>query len=228
MPYYKDSNIIFIRVPKTASSSMHKELGSGIGPMHETIGSLMKRLSAEGHCGHEDAFKFGFVRNPWDWLLSWTTYKQDIGWSGWSKFDFNSWIYKIGEIFEHRGGRYWPDSNSEKVSMEFKYIGKDSLSCGISSCRANSGYSCMCLPYSMQSDFLYINGRSGVDFIGRFENIDSDWKFVSSKIKGYDYKKLSLTNKSSNAGYKKVYSDNAAEIVYNIYKKDIDIFKYGF
>jgi hypothetical protein len=80
----------------------------------------------------------------------------------------------------------------------------------------------------MQHEFLFIKDKKEVDFIGRFENIDEDWKVVSSRIKNYKHSCLKRTNRSSNPGYKSAYSDKSADIIYNVYKKDIELFKYRF
>ena len=78
-----------------------------------------------------------------------------------------------------------------------------------------------------QHEYLCDNkGNILVDFIGRFENLDKDILLLSKKLK----KDINLSHHNFNRklDYKKVYTDEMISKVHQIYKKDIDIFKYNF
>lgn len=67
---------IFVAVPKTASTSV----GSAIDEYGQDSG-LAKHLTALNACKQygkiwDEYFKFSFVRNPWDWLVSWYMYRK--------------------------------------------------------------------------------------------------------------------------------------------------------
>ena len=221
MPVFDKERTIFIRVPKTASTSMNMAFGpGGQGPMHETALGIKDRISDEKF---DKFFKFGFVRNPWDWLLSWITYKQEASWNGWDKFGFNNWIEGIGNVMDSRGGCYW------SPGYEFRFIGEGAVSCGLKQCRAHMGFSCCCMVQSRQYEFLCDkNKKPMVDFVGRFENIGEDWEHVANNIYNYEHKELGLENKSNHSHYRDVYNDRTSEIVYNLLKDDIELFNYSF
>lgn len=67
---------------------------------------------------------------------------------------------------------------------------------------------------------------NGVSFIGRFENINEDLNKLCVEL-GIEYSgKLSVTNTSKHRIFKEYYTDKLADIVYNLYKKDFEIFDY--
>ena len=69
-------------------------------------------------------------------------------------------------------------------------------------------------------------GNILVDFVGRFEDLDNDILLLSKKLKK-DIK-LNHHNYNKKVDYKEVYTDEMIDKVYQIYQKDIDIFKYSF
>ena len=65
------------------------------------------------------------------------------------------------------------------------------------------------------------------DYIGRFENIDSDWKNICETI-NYGHKKLPHINKTCHKNYTYYYDEETQQIINDIYKKDIEYFGYKF
>lgn len=66
-----------------------------------------------------------------------------------------------------------------------------------------------------------------IDFIGRMENIQSDFNIICDKI-GIDRLKLDHLNKSNEKDYREVYNEESIDIVAKAYKKDIDYLGYKF
>ena len=66
-----------------------------------------------------------------------------------------------------------------------------------------------------------------IDFIGRMENIQSDFNIICDKI-GIDRVKLDHLNKSNEKDYREVYNDESIDIVAKAYKKDIEYLGYKF
>jgi hypothetical protein len=71
------------------------------------------------------------------------------------------------------------------------------------------------------------NNNINIDFIGRFENLHEDFDIICKKI-GIKTPKLRHNNKSHHKSYQTYYTDKTAEIIYNAYKEDIDYFDYSF
>lgn len=78
-----------------------------------------------------------------------------------------------------------------------------------------------------QKDYVTdIEGNIIVDFIGRLENIEDDFKKIC-KIIGVSCK-LEKTNKSVHKDYKQYYDSMSKKLVEKLYKEDIELFNYSF
>lgn len=81
--------------------------------------------------------------------------------------------------------------------------------------------------YMNQYDWLTNHKNElDVDYIGRFENIDDDWKYICDKIN--INMELPHYNKTKEKNYKSYYDDESYEIVKKYYIKDINYFNYEF
>jgi hypothetical protein len=68
----------------------------------------------------------------------------------------------------------------------------------------------------------------GVNFVGRFENLQNDFNLVCKEI-GAPNKKLAHLKKSKyRPHYSTFYNEKTKKIVYNIFKDDINYFSYKF
>ena len=82
---------------------------------------------------------------------------------------------------------------------------------------------------------IKINGEVCVDFIGRFENLESDWDTIQKKL-NVEVKKLNKSNarvqkinfKRRTSFYKDLYNQNLIDLVGEIYEEDINLFNYKF
>ena len=72
------------------------------------------------------------------------------------------------------------------------------------------------------------NGNTLVDFIGRFENLSLDLKFVSEKTGISDFCLLHENRSLRPKDYKEIYSNKTKNIITERYKKDIEMFGYQF
>ena len=185
---------IFTHIPKTGGTSVEHSLKDYFEPnqwMHNDLVYDLKKCS-------DNYFKFTFVRNPWDLVVStyhYVWYSDVMEWwrvGGRSKpWSFKKWI-KSRHFTRPRG---WKKNRC--------YRG-DQL-CWISSC----------------------DGELLVDFIGRFENLEEDFEIVCNKI-GIHTQKLPHVNKSKHKHYTEYYDDETREIVAEKYAKDIECFGYKF
>ena len=70
-------------------------------------------------------------------------------------------------------------------------------------------------------------GRIAVDFIGRFETIEADFKRITHRLQ--IKRSLQKTNTSKrNKNYKEYYTSETEKIVSAVYKRDIQLFNYEF
>lgn len=112
------------------------------------------------------------------------------------------------------GGR----NNYDKMDAK-KYIGNKSFSEFIT-----NGLE---IAIKKQTHFLpqhyYI--PNGADFIGKFENIDSDFKKLCKNLNKQDCN-LKKLNISKHKNYNEYYDDKLKYIVYCFYRKDFELFDY--
>jgi len=156
-----------------------------------------------------DYFKFAFVRNPWDWVVSWFSYKEEQGkWGCISsknsidsskKSKFKKWLF---ETFKE----------NEKLKKENSSLNK-SL--------------CYRPLYLSQSEYISIGGELKMDFIGRFESLQKDFDFVCEKLKIYN-NILDFRNKSFHDHYSSYYDRETVDFVKEKYKDDVNNFNYAF
>lgn len=80
-----------------------------------------------------------------------------------------------------------------------------------------------------QTDYLIdLGGAVIVDFVGRYENLKSDFDDVCKKV---GIKPIELPHKreaKDREAYKQYYDDITAQLIADYFKRDIELFKYGF
>lgn len=189
--YYK---CIFVHIPKTGGISISESLFGNAGGVHTTI---KKYKTIFPQKTFDEYFKFTFVRNPWDRVVSAFFYLKaggmhddDANWAKKHLADFSSFEAFI---------KGW--LNEENIFLGIHFIPQ---------------------VYFLKDD----DGKIPIDFIGRFENIESDFRTIC--------KKLSLTrslthkNRSSRETYTQYYNSELIDIVGKVYAEDIKTFGYSF
>lgn len=68
----------------------------------------------------------------------------------------------------------------------------------------------------------------GVDFVGRFENLQSDFDKICDKISKPKEKLPHLKKSHGRKHYSHYYNNETRDIAYNLFKEDIDFFNYKF
>jgi hypothetical protein len=223
MPVYHGIKTILIRVPKTASASMC----SGLHYANSiTGGSVITNLKHEGVVEvrgktnkhyFEAYYKAAFVRNPWDWLVSYFSYNKGM----------------LKQINRRRSDqrKVINEVRAETSFEEYIMLVKD-MNEKLTKHGPNIKQSLH--PYQPQYKYLVDeNEEIIVDFIGKYEDIENDWSNLTEKIKANNsilsfQMPLGKTNVSNHEHYKEYYTDELREIVGSIYKKDIELFDYKF
>lgn len=76
-------------------------------------------------------------------------------------------------------------------------------------------------------DYFLLSDKQWVDFIGRFENLENDWRYICSKMTNFS-RDLPITNTTIHDNYQTYYTTKDIERVYNMYKIEIDYLGYTF
>ena len=186
---------LFIHIPKTAGVSVSEPL----------FGQSFDHYTLAWYYGVDyqkssDYFKFAFVRNPWERLVSaYTFYKrggfddEDAQWNSrvLSRFStFNDFVKGWLQVSSHINSR-------AHFVPQYHFLRKP-------------------------------NGDFGMDMIGRFENLEEDFKKISDHL-GLQ-RQLPRKNVSSHANrsYVDLYNEESRRIVAALYKTDIELFDYKF
>lgn len=192
---------IFICIPKTASESIRKALN----PYSDIISSSkfpyywhVKAQELKMHFEKIDwawngYFKFAFIRNPWERLVSRYHY---------SKPDKNL--------------KYWHTDGWDESDL----ISFDEY---IKTCNDKMG----CCHDVNQLDYI-TDDKGGflVDFVGRYENLEEDWKVICDRI-GIKTG-ISCINASKHKHYSLYFTEETKQIVIEWFKRDIEKFNYKF
>lgn len=236
----KDYQCIFVHIPKTAGQSIEHFFLNLLGLTWQTRSPLLLRPNSDPQlgpptlahlkaseyvsCGHviqedfDSYFKFSFVRNPWVRLLSHYNYRRRHGF--YAGIDFKTFLFK------HFPEPSWNDLYIHTVPQYDFLFDED--------------------------------GNQLVDFIGRFENLQKDFDEVCQQLgiqqntlprvnvsatqtsHSFPGKMKLLLKKISNKlhlkkqkaknthSYVESYDDESREFVENLYKRDIETFKYSF
>lgn len=77
-----------------------------------------------------------------------------------------------------------------------------------------------------QINNIILNGKQYVDFIGRYENLNSAWNVITNKINFHH--KLPHKNATIHKNYVQYYDKNTIKLVENLYLEEIEFLNYKF
>ncbi|EHT7405588.1 sulfotransferase family 2 domain-containing protein, partial [Campylobacter coli] len=193
--FHEKYKCIFIHVPKAAGSSIERVI-------YQTDKWLVGHVKASDYVKFdkdkfESYFSFGFVRNPFDRVVSAYHYLKndspdpcDIKWGR---------LHINNLTFEEFILRLQDEEFKEKIllknhfSFQYKYLCDENMN-------------------------ILVN------FVGKFEQLNSDFK----KILNILYREDSLVhiNKSKHLNYRDYYNSQTYKIIREIYRYDFEIFDY--
>ncbi len=142
-------------------------------------------------------FKFTIVRNPWDRLVSAYFFLKKGGLSQEDRDWFNEELNSFADFDD----------------FVKKWVNKQNI----------------WKWHHFRPQYHYMldkKGRIPLDFIGYFENLDQDFKYITNKI-GISCD-LPMNNKSKHKNYQNYYSEETKEIIRKVYSKDIRMLGYDF
>ncbi|PWJ40939.1 sulfotransferase family 2 domain-containing protein [Sediminitomix flava] len=193
-PEYIDNKMLFIHIPKSAGSSIGKVLIGDKKPGHWTTDDFMAMNKAR----FNEYYKFCFVRNPWDRVVSSFFYLKKGG-NNPKDLEFSQTELKNINSFEEF---VYSLNENENLQNWIHFIPQNHF--------ITDGY-----------------GRINVDYVGKFESLDQDFSLVLEKI-GLPQIELPKVNKSKHKNYQEYYTDETKEIIGNLYREDISLFNYTF
>jgi len=193
---------IFVHIPKSGGVSISRSLFGNLSGGHSRIEEYRILFSKEDF---DLYFKFTFVRNPWARLFSAYTFLCKGGFNAkdekWAAENLAA--YKDFNDFVIRGLR-------KPSTMQYVHFAPQS--------------NFLCYPCSREL---------AMDFVGFFENIEDDFDIVKRELSLDPNLPLRHYNKrKARAGcpsnYKTSYSNEAIEIVSELYRRDIELLGYNF
>jgi hypothetical protein len=197
---FHNKKVIFLHIPKTAGTSIEEFFDKEDRDHNKFYPDVVWGLKDRKYTQHfryesikkyyegdediERYFKFTFVRNTWDRLLSAYSYLN-------------------------------PNPDKEKFCS---YIQNRCIN-------FMNGKIYECEHYDSQINYVLQNGKEFLDFIGRFENIQEDFKKLCEKL-NINYSKLPFTNVSNRRKCECCYDKKTIEIVGEAYKEEIKYFNF--
>lgn len=147
---FDDTRSIFIHVPKSAGLAVSKVLYGNLGGGHKTLNGYMKIFEPAELL---DYFKFAFVRNPYDRLVSAYEFLRQGGITKKDKEFFERELSQFSSFRDFVKG--WLTERSVWRGVHFK-----------------PQYHFVCDP----ANKLYL------DFLGRFERLETDFEYVALRL----------------------------------------------
>ncbi len=194
---------IFIHIPRTGGSSIEERDFFSIeaGPTHDALRVVRDQLDGEVYSSY---FKFAFVRNPWDWVLSLYSYFSQMT-------PAHRWYMNNMEVVQ----KVCSFRNFEEFCINLDWTGL-----------RNDYYHGVCHFLEQHSYITDESGAVAVDYLGRFENLNQDWLAICERI-GVDAP-LPHLNFTKHGSYRQHYTPEARRAISEHYAKDIELFGYTF
>jgi len=202
---------IYFYIPKVACSSLKQVCTSWLGleiPQGKTIHQIDFPYVRRAELGnYADYFKFAFVRNPWDRLVS--CYHNKI--KPTASYEDSHYVQGVFKDFVHYG-RF-------RAGMAFSEFVEAILD--IPDSEADSHF-------RSQHNFLTDpDGQLLVDYVGKFETLHQDFAEVCRRM-GVDLVPLPHLMKSAARQYQQAYNPTLQAQVGQRYARDIELFSYTF
>ena len=198
----QDLNSIFIHIPKTGGKSILTSF-YGVG-VHDGFGhapmEFYQSVFSKNYC--RSAFKFAFVRNPWDRLYS--AYKFAL--KGGFGFETDIWL---------------KEQIDTQCKADFRIFVKEWLP------KQNIDEIIILKP-----QYKFVSDQSGqllLDHACYFERFSEECDFVSKQLNITNrVSHLNSAAHPSGLGYLDAFDSEMIDITYNLYRKDADVFGYEF
>lgn len=200
-----ERKLLFIHIQKTGGSTVAQVLRRHIPDMRWCGGTHEPALRARAVLGDEfeSFYRFAFVRNPWDRLVSWYAMIRQKG----------------AAQPADRLNRLWRYVLENSSSFE-EFI----LNCTATINDVDGRKSFL----HNQVDYISDQeGRRMVDWVGRYESFAADARAVLDRI-GLREVEIPHVNRSRHLHYSAYYTPRTRDVVAERYERDIRAFGYSF
>jgi hypothetical protein len=211
--------LVFVHIQKTGGDTVSRLMGESIPDIfcfkakHESA----VKAAAELKCWNE-YFKFAFVRNPWDRLVSWYSMIRDAETIRWHQILTNQRRRShFRQTRENKLWRYVLDNSSTFEEFIINCTDEIEVDEGVH-------YS---FAYNQLDYIADSNDDLLVDFIGRFESFGSDLYKVYNRL-GLELGSIPHENRSVRGHYSTFYTPETETIVRKRFQRDIEYFGYKF
>ena len=222
---------IFISIPKTAGRSIRNVLApfsdiigtcsfnNKFDPLrHHTLSKELKIEFDKQKYNWDDYFKFSFVRNPWDRVVSYSQY-----------------INKISKLYKTKIGKFKKDIKLEEKNQGIKSIATlkkwellINRPWGNEYIKFAKFWGRRLIQQGSQSSYIMDNeNKLMIDFVGRFENLQEDFDLICQKI-NLPLQNLPHLNKTNHKHYTSFFDEKSSQIIRDKFKDDVENFNYEF
>ena len=201
-------------------------------PLHHLCMKHIYMLGAIEHSLIVESLKVAFVRNPWDKVLSaYSHYYQR------HSLDFEDFIVKLEKIVSFVNENFVFDLKNvfykEFSNLMISVLNEENQERKLNPARKNAIW--VEPHFFPQHLFIYDEFDTQlVDCIGRFENYEKDAQNILDRLGTYwrqdpdGGRIIPHLNVSTHKNYRDMYNLKTRDIVYNLFKKDIQTFDYTF
>lgn len=189
---------IYVQIPKTGGMSINGVLRPlGDFTPRTVYHQPIQDLLAEMKPGVE-YYKFAFVRNPWDRLVSTFFFITQM------KMDKS-----LGRQYQSAGFEAFIRNHNKEFNFPTRYGPRNR-------------------PFDCQLDWISVDGKIEVDFVGRFENLHADYTKACEEAGIRQVEQLPHANKARRTHYSDYYDKETRAIVAERCREDIEFFGYRF
>jgi hypothetical protein len=162
---------------------------------------VKKELFANDIKKFNSYFKFAFVRNPWERMVSYYEFMcKQVHKTDSQKYDF------VARNYTHY---------KQKCSLGFtKFIHEESVN-------QKTNF------FGYDQYYRDEHGKNLLNFIGKVENLQEDFSIICNKI-GIPQQQLPHKNPTKHKHYTEYYNEETKQIVAEKFAKDIEYFNYEF
>ncbi|MEM9044056.1 MAG: sulfotransferase family protein [Pseudomonadota bacterium] len=194
---FLENECIFLHVPKCGGLSIAKSLFKCRAGAHIAISGYKQIFT---YAEFSRFFKFTFVRNPWDRLVSAYFFLKD-------------------------GGIAETDADMARNSVDL-YPGFEAF---VMNYVAHEDVS-QILHFRPQCSFICPDGNrlSEIDFLGRFERIGEDFDLICQRLDIPNTLKKRNAGKTRPKAYQDLYTEPMKKVVARVYARDIELLQYSF